>query len=101
VLLLLAGLGAEPLLAQAVPPSSPEVQARLAEFQARLDETARERANEPLTRRFSPRQLQDLVEFVVGNMLFVATHEMSHAAFPKWTCPSWVGKRTPPTTSPS
>jgi hypothetical protein len=41
VLLFLAGLGAEPLLAQEVPPPSPEVQARLAEFQARRDETER------------------------------------------------------------
>ncbi len=87
VLLFLAGLGAEPLLAQKVPPPSPEVQARLAEFQARLDETARELAKEPRAKRFSPQQLQALIEFVVGNVLFVATHEMGHAVISEMELP--------------
>ena len=87
VLLFLAGLGAEPLLAQAVPPPSPEVQARLAESQARLDETARELAKEPRAKRISPQQLQALVEFVVGNALFVATHEMGHAVISEMDLP--------------
>jgi hypothetical protein len=79
VLFVLAGLGAVPLLAQAVPPPSPDVEARLTEFQARVDDLARALANESGLNRLSPQQRQATVEFVIGNMLFVAAHEMGHA----------------------
>ena len=79
LLFVLAGLGAEPLLAQTVPPPSPDVAARLSEFQGRVDELARALANEPGLNRLSPQQRQATVEFVIGNMLFVAAHELGHA----------------------
>ena len=87
VLLVLAGLGAAPLFAQAVPPPSPDVEARLAEFKTRVDELARGLANEPGLNRLSPQQRQATVEFVIDNMLFVAAHEMGHAVISELDLP--------------
>jgi Putative metallopeptidase len=87
MLFLLAGLGAEPLLAQAVSPPSPEAQAQLAAFQVRVDDLARALANEPGLKRLSQQQRQATVEFVIGNMLFVASHEMGHAVISELELP--------------
>ena len=85
-MLALVGFGAVSR-AQEVPPVSPEIQAKLAEFQARIDETAGTLAREPQLRRWSPKQRQTLVEFVVGNLLFVATHELGHAVVSEFDLP--------------
>jgi Putative metallopeptidase len=87
VVIVLAGLGAGPLFAQPAPPPSPDTYARLAEFQTRLDELARALANEPGLNRLSPQQRQATVEFVVGNMLFVAAHELGHAVISELDLP--------------
>jgi Putative metallopeptidase len=64
--------GAAPLLAQTAPPGAPN-------FEARIEETARAFASEPRLRRLTPQRRVTLVEFVVGNMLFVLEHELGHA----------------------
>jgi putative metallopeptidase DUF4344 len=49
------------------------------QFQARVDEAARQIDNNPKLKGLSQAQRKDLVEFVVGNMLFALLHEMGHA----------------------
>jgi hypothetical protein len=61
-----------PLPAQTAPPDAPD-------FQARIEGTARAFASEPRLRRLTPRRRVTLIEFVVGNMLFVLEHELGHA----------------------
>jgi hypothetical protein len=48
-------------------------------FEARVDDMARALSGEPDLKRLSPRHRRALVEFVMGNILFVATHEIGHA----------------------
>jgi hypothetical protein len=82
----LAGIllsGADPAAAQ---PASPEAQKELKErlqagsekFRARVEEAARQVDKSPRLKGLSPAQRKDLVEFVTGNMLFAALHEMGH-----------------------
>ena len=85
-LLLSPLLSAAPAVAQATRPepaqpllTPDEVNARSARFQARVDEAARALDNEPALKKFTHQQRKDLVEFVVGNMLFALAHEMGHA----------------------
>jgi hypothetical protein len=90
-LLVLVGLGAGPLRAQpfrvqAVPPASQSPQAKQS-FKAKIDEAARTLAKEPGLKRLSPEKRQTLVEFVVGNILFVSTHEMGHALISEMDLP--------------
>jgi hypothetical protein len=73
--LLLMGLGAGPLQAQSLAPAAPSTRA----FQAGIEEAARLTADQPHFKRLSPRQRQAHVEFVFGNILFVAAHELGHA----------------------
>ena len=74
-----------PVLAQEVSsrpptvPAAPALQARIAEFERRIAELARTKADEPALRRLSPQQRQDRIEFVIGNIFFVALHELGHA----------------------
>src|SRR5262245_22003194 len=88
-LLVLAGLGAEPLSAQPASPSdpSPTLQARSAQFEASIVELAGRLANEPRLRGLSPQKRQERVEFVVGNMIFVAAHELGHAVISELDLP--------------
>lgn len=76
---LLAAAVLASLLFSAVPLPPTSGQAQSEQFQARIAEVARELANNPKLRKMSQRQREDLVEFVVGNMLFVMFHELSHA----------------------
>ena len=83
ILLVFMGLGAEPLPAQpfrlqTAPPASPSLEARLS-FQAKIDAQARALARDPRLKRVPRHEQQALAEFVVGNVLFVATREMGHA----------------------
>src|SRR5512134_1188196 len=70
--LLLIATGAEALLAQSIAPSTRA-------FQDGIQEAARLAANQPHFKRLSPKQRQAHVEFVFGNILFVAAHELGHA----------------------
>jgi hypothetical protein len=49
------------------------------QFKARVEEAARQIDNSPRLKGLSPAERKDLVEFVVGNMLFATLHEMGHA----------------------
>jgi putative metallopeptidase DUF4344 len=48
-------------------------------FQAGIDEAARESGKESRSRHLSAQQRRARAEFVFGNMLFVAIHELGHA----------------------
>jgi hypothetical protein len=73
--LLLIALGAEPLPAQSLHPPASSTEA----FQAGVDEATRMAANAPHLKHLPARQRQAHVEFVFGNVLFVAAHELGHA----------------------
>ena len=75
-LLVLMGFDAAPLGAQVVP--APSQQATHS-FHAKVDEAVRAFANEPAFKRIAAEKRLALVEFVVGNVLFVAAQEMGHA----------------------
>ena len=83
--LVIFGLSAGPVLAQEAPrlpptvPASPALQARIAEFERRLVELAGAKAGEPKMRRLSPQERKARIEFVIGNIFFVAMHELGHA----------------------
>ena len=57
----------------------PALQARIAEFERRIVELAGAKAGEPKMRRLSPQQRKARIEFVIGNIFFVAMHELGHA----------------------
>jgi hypothetical protein len=89
----LLALGTGPLSAQPASPSAPTIQAspellaRTAEFEASIVGLARRLANEPRLRGLSPQTRQQRVEFVVGNMVFVAAHELGHAVISELDLP--------------
>ena len=60
-------------------PASPALQARIAEFERRIVELAGAKAGEPKLRRLSPQERKARIEFVIGNIFFVAMHELGHA----------------------
>jgi len=66
------GAGAGPVVAQSALPRSQDPQAR-------VDEAAREMGTDARLKGLSHKNRADLVEFVAGNMLFVALHELGHA----------------------
>jgi Putative metallopeptidase len=83
VLLVLIGLSGDSVLAQpfrahtdSPRPPSPEAQQS---FQATIDEQARLLAADPRLSRVPKDKQHALVEFVVGNLLFVAMRELGHA----------------------
>ena len=81
--LLLIGLGAGSLQAQSLAPAAPSTRA----FQAGIEEAARLAADQPHFKRLSPKQRQAHVEFVFGNILFVAAHELGHALISEMKLP--------------
>ena len=86
-LLVLVGLGPRLLLAQAAPPDARAVQARSAEFHARIRELARALANAPLLKGRSLQEREKHVEFVAANMIFVLIHELGHAVISEMDLP--------------
>jgi hypothetical protein len=60
----------------AVAQQASEQQAR---FRAAIDEAVKALDNAPKTKKMSPQAKRELVEFVLGNTLFVMAHEMGHA----------------------
>ena len=86
-LLLVLGLGGDPLPTQAATPGLPSVQERFAEFRARVEENAQALTAQPRFKQLSPRQRNAAIEFLIGNMLFVAAHEMGHAVVSEFDLP--------------
>jgi Putative metallopeptidase len=89
-LLLLLGFGTGPLFAQAAPPA-PQGQtgpvpgafaARVAEIERGLVE------KEPRLKRLPPAKRKALIEFVIGNVLFVSTHEFGHGVLAEFELPN-------------
>ena len=90
--LVIVGLGTGPVLAQSsrLPPTVPAsaaLQARIAEFEQRIIDLAGAKAGEPKMRRLSPQQRKARVEFVIGNIFFVAMHELGHAVISELEVP--------------
>ena len=77
----LLGCGASWAQPVALPPAAEALRAR-------IEETARALANEPRLKRLRPERRKALVEFVVGNMLFVAAHEMGHGVLAELQLPN-------------
>jgi hypothetical protein len=71
-LLFVLMFSAEPAFTQSAPvaPTS---------LQARVDAAAAALASNPKFKRRSPKERQQITEFVAGNMLFVLLHEIGHA----------------------
>jgi hypothetical protein len=89
-------LGAPPLSAQPFrlktePPAVPSAEARQS-FQAKIDEQARALATEPSLKRVAAHKRQALLEFIVGNLLFVAAHEMGLALLSDMKVPTLAGE---------
>jgi hypothetical protein len=72
----------EPLFAQAPLPAAPT-------FAERIAETVRALAqSEPRFAHFPPQKRKAMVEFVIGNMLFVSAHELGHAVLAEFEIPN-------------
>jgi hypothetical protein len=57
-------------------------------FQAKIDAAAVAlRDSDPKLKQYSPKRMQAVAEFVVGNMLFVLLHETGHAAITQMGLP--------------
>jgi len=94
-LLVLMGFSAEPLFAQpfrlqTAPPASPSPEAKRS-FQAKIQEQARALGTQPPFNRLSPQRQQALLESIIGNMLFVATHEIGRAVMSEFEVPAVTG----------
>jgi hypothetical protein len=50
--------------------------------------TRRLTENEPRLKRLSPEKRQALIEFIIGNMLFVAAHELGHGVLAELQLPN-------------
>jgi plasmid stabilization system protein ParE len=66
-------VGAQVIRAQSGPSESEQ-------FKARINEVARSLQDHPRLRRLSQHEREKVVEFITGNILFVALHELAHAA---------------------
>jgi hypothetical protein len=61
-------------------PAAPTPPVGPASPQARIDALAQSLAKNPKFKKLSPKYLQAVTEFVIGNTLFVMLHELSHGA---------------------
>jgi len=68
------------ILAQPAP-SSP------ASFQDRINEVARSFKNKPRLKKLSDKQRENVVNFIVSNVLFVMLHELGHGAVAEFNIP--------------
>jgi hypothetical protein len=71
--------GAQPAPPDAAKEFKERLEAGAQQFQDRVEAAAREIDKHPRLKDLSPPQRKELVEFVVGNMLFALLHEMGHA----------------------
>jgi hypothetical protein len=72
----------EPVFGQAGPLAAQSFEARVAETGRALVE------NSPRLKRFPPQKRKALVEFVIGNLLFVSTHEFGHGVLAELELPN-------------
>jgi Putative metallopeptidase len=80
--LVLLGFGTGPLLAQAAPPAAPSFAERVAAAERALVE------HEPSLHHFPQHKRKALIEFVIGNLLFVSTHELGHGVLAELELPN-------------
>jgi hypothetical protein len=78
----LLGLAVEPLHAQPQPATTTPFEARIANAVRALVETS------PGLKRFPPKKRKALVEFVIGNILFVSAHELGHGVLAELELPN-------------
>jgi hypothetical protein len=81
----------QPFRANTAPPPSPSLEARQS-FQTLIGEQARLLARDPRLSRIAPDKQQVLVEFVVGNLLFVAARELGRAVAAEISLPLVAGR---------
>jgi Putative metallopeptidase len=80
--LALLALGSGPLSANTAPPAKQTFAERVAETESALVE------HEPSLQRFAPDKRKRLIEFVIGNLLFVSTHELGHGLLAEFELPN-------------
>jgi hypothetical protein len=93
ILLVLMGpapLLAQPFRVQTVPPPAPSLEARQA-FQARIAEQIQLLTKDRRFARVPQHKRQAMIEFVVGNVLFVTTHTMGRALLLDINVPTLAG----------
>jgi putative metallopeptidase DUF4344 len=78
----LLGLESWPLLAQNAPPAKQTFAERIAATERELIE------HEHGLHHFAPHKRQALIEFVIGNLLFVSTHELGHGVLAEFELPN-------------
>ena len=66
-------------------------------FQARIKEAASNLADRPAFKNLSAADREKLMDFIVGNMLFVILHELGHAAITEMRLPVLGRPEAPPT----
>jgi hypothetical protein len=76
-----------PTASQSVAPPESANRTAPGNFQARIDAAARKLAENPRYKNVSPEYLQQMSEFVAGNMLFVLLHELGHTAITQMGLP--------------
>ena len=89
LLLFVSTFASEPIFAQS---ASTETEL----FQARVSATAQKLGDQPGFKNLSPKQRDQLAEFVTGNVLFVLLHELGHAAITRWGCRCLEGRKMRP-----
>lgn len=90
-LVVLVGFGTGPLWAQAAPPATQSQAGPSAKpsFAERVAETERALVeHEPRLQHFPSHKRKALIEFVIGNLLFVSTHELGHGVLAELELPN-------------
>ena len=88
-----AGGAAQP----AAPRSRQQPRSRAADskLDAAIDEAVKGLDTVPRLKKLSPAKKKQLVEFIIGNTLFVLTHELGHGLINEFKCRCWGARRTP------
>jgi hypothetical protein len=81
-LVALLAFGTAPLFANTVPPAAATFAERVAATERALVE------HEPSLHHFPPQKRMALIEFVIGNLLFVSTHELGHGVLAEFELPN-------------
>ena len=81
-LVALLGFGSGPLFAQAAPPHTQTLAERVAATGRELIE------HDPRLQDFAPDKRKALIKFVIGNLLFVSTHELGHGVLAEFELPN-------------
>src|ERR1700676_2962934 len=70
-----------------VPTATAQLTEQQSRFAAGIDEAVKALDSAPRLKKMSPQAKRQLVEFVVGNTLFVLAHEMGHALIGQMNMP--------------